>query len=59
MLASNYGYFDTELCKRQIKDIDKSSLHPVKPICMDFKPNLKYLEKTIVNGDIKEIKNNG
>ena len=55
MLASNYGYFDEELCKRQIiENIDKSSLYPVEPICVEFKPGLKNLEKTIIDKDISE-----
>lgn len=56
MLASNYGYFDEELCKRQIiENIDKSSLYPVEPICVEFKPGLKNLEKTIIDKDISDI----
>ena len=56
MLASNYGYFDTDLCKRQIENIDKSSIFPVQMICMEFKSGLKDLERKIVD---KEIKRNG
>jgi hypothetical protein len=55
MLASNYGYFDEELCKRQIvENLDKSSIYPVEMICIDFKPGLKKLEKIIIDKDISE-----